>query len=65
MNRSDQDWVNQENLVTSEEVQHRRIKPATSATFDKIFKDYRGKRLDDRDAWPDDELVGSERKAWD
>ena len=43
---------------------HRRVAPAKGITFDTLFRGYEGDRLDNRDAWPSDDLVGAEWDAW-
>ncbi|MDR1088980.1 MAG: AbrB/MazE/SpoVT family DNA-binding domain-containing protein [Coriobacteriales bacterium] len=43
---------------------HRRTIPSRLVTFEELFKGYEGGRLDNRDAWPNDDLMGKELDAW-
>jgi len=44
---------------------HRRIKPAKRVAVEELFKKYTGPSLDNRDAWPDETLLGAEWEAWE
>lgn len=44
--------------------EHRRVAPARGITYDALFKNYTGGRLENAGAWPDDSLVGAEKDAW-
>ncbi|MBR3317718.1 MAG: hypothetical protein IKG21_07910 [Atopobiaceae bacterium] len=43
---------------------HRHVQPAKAVTFDSVFAGYDGNRLDSSSAWPNDDMVGSEKGAW-
>ncbi|MDR1712711.1 MAG: AbrB/MazE/SpoVT family DNA-binding domain-containing protein [Coriobacteriales bacterium] len=43
---------------------HRHTHIAQRLTFDKLFAGYEGGQLDNSKAWPNDELIGAEQKAW-
>jgi antitoxin component of MazEF toxin-antitoxin module len=43
---------------------HRRVRPSRLMSYEELFKDYRGGRLDNREAWPDDGFEGAEFGAW-
>ena len=43
---------------------HRRVVPTRKILAEELFRTYNGNRLDNRDAWPNDDLIGAEREAW-
>ncbi|MDR1185291.1 MAG: hypothetical protein LBK67_10930 [Coriobacteriales bacterium] len=43
---------------------HRRVRPSRLVSYEELFKDYHGGRLDNRDAWPEDGFEGAELSAW-
>lgn len=43
---------------------HRSVHPIKRVIPEDLLRAYNGNRLDNRDAWPDDALVGAEQEAW-
>ena len=45
--------------------EHRRVRPKRDVRFEELFAGYTGGQLDNTRAWPQDELQGAERGAWE
>lgn len=43
---------------------HRHVRPKNHVTFEDLFAEYDGGRLDNVDAWPQDEMTPTERRSW-
>ena len=43
---------------------HRRVRPRRSVSFEELFRDYGGGRLENSNAWAGDTPEGAEREAW-
>jgi len=43
---------------------HRHLQPARKILAEDLLRTYKGDRLDNRDAWPTDDLVGAELDVW-
>ena len=43
---------------------HRRVIPSRKISADDLFRAYAAGRLDNRDAWPSEDLVSKEQDAW-
>lgn len=43
---------------------HRSVRPKRGVTFDALFSGYESQRQPIAPAWPDDDMMGAELKAW-
>lgn len=43
---------------------HRHVRPTRHVTFDELFAEYEGGRLDNLGAWPEAEMTPAEREPW-
>ena len=43
---------------------HRRVCPSRKIDATDLLRAYEGNRLDNRDAWPEEELIGMEQETW-
>lgn len=43
---------------------HRHVQPSRKVSAEELLQAYKGGRLDNRDAWPEDGLFGEEQEAW-
>ena len=43
---------------------HRRVLPSRKISTDDLFREYSAGRIDNRDAWPSEDLISKEQDAW-
>ena len=50
--------------MVSIEKTHRLVKPSRKIFIEDLIRSYQGDRLQNQRAWPEDDFIGDEQKAW-